>query len=79
MKRKVIYAKLQTGVFVPGAGDLGTVFPPKSKTFKELSMELSHADSLIVKFKYNEIKMSLMIPAANVVVASFVEETNKEE
>lgn len=72
MTRKVTYAKTQTGLFAPNIGDLGTVFPPQSKTLAGLSMELNVADSLVITFSYGGRNHNILVPAANVVLASFV-------
>ena len=77
MSNKVVYAKTQTNIFVPGAGDLGTVFPPQGKTLAGLTMELDDNGSLVLKFKYNARNHKLVVSSANLVVSSLVSEENQ--
>jgi hypothetical protein len=73
MKRIVKYAKTQTALFMPGAGELGSVFPSPAKTLKDLHMELSQNDSLVIHFTYVGKKFSVLVPSANVTLALFSE------
>ena len=68
-KKKVLYARFHAGVYIPGAGDLGSVFPPQTKTLENLDMSID-ADGLTIKFLYRGIKTAVLVPSANVVLAS---------
>lgn len=75
--RKVIYARLHQGIYLPNAGDLGTVLPPSSKTLEHLAM-VTDGDALFLDFTYRGIRNSALIPLANVAVLSLVPEEVKE-
>lgn len=77
MARKVIYARLQTEAYVPGAGGLGTVFPSQTKTLEGLEMT-SGDGSLIMSFTYRGLKKELEIPKTNVVVMELAPEEAKK-
>lgn len=38
MSRKVVYAKLHAGIFIPNVGSLSDTLPPATKTLKNLTM-----------------------------------------
>ncbi len=38
MSKKVVYAKLHTGPFIPGVGTLTDTLPPQGKTLKDFTM-----------------------------------------
>ena len=76
MSRKVHYARLQTGAYVVGAGELGTVLPPNTKTLSELTMHTSES-ALHVNFIYRGIKKELMIPFGNVILMELSPEEAK--
>lgn len=64
---KVIYAKLQTEAYIPGAGALGTTFPPNTKTLENLTMTADDT-TLAVSFTYRGLKKKLLIPFGNVIL-----------
>lgn len=74
MNRKVLYAKLQTRAFLPGAGDLGDVFPSPNKALDNLSMVSYGADGLTVSFTYRGIKKEMWVPSSNVAFADLAPE-----
>jgi len=39
MSKKVIYAKLHAGIFIPSVGNLSETLPPQGKTLKNFTME----------------------------------------
>lgn len=65
MSRKVTYARFHQNLYVPGAGELGTVFPPNTKTLENLSMT-AEKEGLYISFIYKALKTELLIPLANV-------------
>lgn len=73
MNRRVTFARLHQNIHLPGAGELGNTLPPSSKTLNNLVMTFVDA-GLVVKFSYNRINSELLIPAANVAVASLAPE-----
>lgn len=75
MNRKVTYARLHQNAYVPGAGELGNVLPPQSKTLDHLSM--TAVDSgLILAFTYKGIHLEALIPSANVIIMTLAKEEN---
>lgn len=77
MNRKVKYARLQTGMYIPGlTGELGNTLPPSNKTLDNLDMTALEA-SLLVSFTYKGIKKEILIPYGNVVLADLVPEEVK--
>lgn len=73
MNRKVIYARLHQGAYAPGAGELGSVFPPQSKTLENLNLTAVD-QGLIIDFTYRGIKQELLVPSANIVIMSLAPE-----
>ena len=71
--RKVRYARTHQGLHVPGAGDLGNVFPPQSKTLSNLEMTIDEL-GLHISFEYKKLKNEILVPSANVVLASLFPE-----
>lgn len=67
MNRKVVYARLHAGAYVPGAGELGTTFPSQSKTLENLSMNTAEL-GLHISFTYRGVNKEVIIPAANVII-----------
>lgn len=76
MLKKVVYARLQTEAYVTGAGSLGTVFPPQSKTLEGLDMSVEEV-GLTIKFTYRGFKKELLIPLGNVVLMEVISEEKK--
>jgi hypothetical protein len=74
--RKVTYARLQTGAYVTGAGELGSVFPTPNKTLENLSMSVSDL-GLEIQFKYRGIEKHLLTPLANVIVAELAKDSKE--
>lgn len=66
MSRKVTYAKLHHPLFIPGIGELGSVFPPQSKTLSGLSMEVDENLNLTLSFKHTGVEREAGVPAATV-------------
>jgi hypothetical protein len=78
MNRQVLYAKLQTGAYVVGAGDLGSTFPSQNKTLEDFNMS---TDGLLlyIRFKYPKGSSKLhelAVPLANVIVMELDPETS---
>lgn len=68
--RAISYAKLQTGTFIPGFGNIGDTLPPMGKT---LNLQMLHTDpGLYVNI--NNFKAEALIPWANVQVALYTSE-----
>ncbi len=66
MSRKVEYARTHQGVYVPDAGELGSTFPPQSKTLDNLTMHTDHL-GLLLSFTYRGKHKEVIIPSANVI------------
>lgn len=77
MFRKVLYARFHQTIYSPGAGDLGNVFPPQSKTLEGLSMR-STDQGLLAAFAYKGIKNEILIPFPNIVILSLAPEEKPE-
>lgn len=82
MNRKVIYAKLYEGFFVPGTGNLKDTLPPDNKTLKDLSMEQDDSGSLLIRWTDVDksgqfVTRSCRVGAASVKVATFPDEEYK--
>lgn len=60
-RRKVVYARTLSNIFVPGAADLGTVLPPPSKTLADLVMTKNDLDNLEVSFKYGGRNFEILV------------------
>lgn len=73
MNRKVLYARLQTNAYLPGAGELGSVFPSQTKTLDNLNMSVS-ALGLEISFSYRGLNKNALVPLANVVLMDVVPE-----
>lgn len=73
LNRKVTYARLHQGIYVPQAGDLGAVLPPSSKTLENLHMH-TDGNGLFLDFNYRGIKNSTFIPLANIIIMSLAPE-----
>lgn len=72
MNRKVKYARLQTGMYIPGlTGELGTVLPPQNKTLDNLVMT-AFESGIIVDFSYKGTNKSILIPYGNLVLADLI-------
>jgi len=77
MNRQVKYARMQTGVYIPGlAGELGTVFPPSNKTLDNLTM-VTTVEGLHISFIYKNVGKELLIPYANVALMDLLPEEPK--
>jgi hypothetical protein len=72
--RKVLYARFQTELYVPGAGGLGVSLPSQSKTLDGLTLT-ADGSYLYVDFKYRGLQESLGIPLTNVSLLKFVPES----
>lgn len=73
MLKKVKYARLHTGIFIPDVGDLGSTLPPKNKTF-DLDMsygELDGLEGLHIVCK----GQALIVPPGNISLCVFAPET----
>ena len=73
MSRKVVYAKLHAGVFIPGVGNLADTLPPASKTLTDFVMYESAFGGLILEWKNLSIakNLSASIPSANIQVIAY--------
>lgn len=77
MSKKVIYARLHQAAHVPGAGELGSVFPPNGgKTLFDLDMHVSEI-GLAANFTYRGIRYETLVPLANVVLMQLAPEEKK--
>lgn len=66
-KQLIKYAKLQTGLFVPNLGDIGTTLPPQ-KTFDSFEMSLK-GEWLLVDATNKHGRVQMLVPSTNVVLA----------
>ncbi len=64
--RRVLYAQMQSNVFIPGAGDLGKTLPNPSKTLVNLTMHANENDNLEVSFTYNHRSFKGLIKDATI-------------
>lgn len=73
MSRKVVYAKLHAGIFIPGVGNLADTLPPASKTLKDLSMTKQEDGNLLITWtdlslgKYQAAEVG----ASNIIVIAY--------
>lgn len=65
-KQYIKYAKVQTGLFIPGLGEMGTTLPP-SKTFSKFVMSLSN-EGLLIETAFQNRSETWSVPYANVVL-----------
>lgn len=77
MSRKVTYARLHQTAYIPGAGEVGNVFPPQSKTLENLEMT-STIEGLTVTFQYRGARIEALIPSANVIIMTLAPEPKSE-
>lgn len=73
MSRKVIYAKLHAGVFIPGVGTLSDTLPPQSKTLKAFTMtSLPHgALELTWEDERTATQQTAEVGASNIIVLGY--------
>lgn len=69
MKKVVTYAKLQTELFIPGLGGLGTTLPPALKNIPNLIMHYTELGLEITAGKH-----LIVVPPGNVVLAVTIPE-----
>lgn len=74
MNRAVTYARLQTNLYAPGVGELGTVLPHPSKTFDNFNMTATDND-LLVSFLYKGKHWEILVPKTNVAIMILAPET----
>lgn len=82
MNKKVIYAKLYEGFFVPGTGNLKDTLPPDNKTLRDLQMELDDCGGLLLSWTDvgqggRLVTRSCRVGDASVKVATFADEEYK--
>ena len=73
MSKKVTYAKLHAGVFIPTVGNLSDTLPPQSKTLQELTMTTQPNGNLHLAW-YDERKneeRSAEVGASNIIVLAY--------
>lgn len=63
--RKVTYAKMHAGLFIPGPGTLGDTLPPGKKTLKNLRMTLEDSGNLLVE---SDESAPCVVPSANIII-----------
>jgi hypothetical protein len=51
MSRKIVYAKLHTGVFIPGVGNLSDTLPPAGKTLRNFTMSTKANGNLYLSWE----------------------------
>jgi len=67
MANIVTWAKLHTGLFIPGGiGNLTDTLPPQGKTIKDFKMLLQDSGALILQWTEGSYTKRYMVGAANV-------------
>lgn len=68
MPKKVTYAQLHDGFFVPGMknGQFDKTLPPANKTLDNLEMELQDSGALSVSWADGKYRKSITVAAANI-------------
>ena len=80
MSRKVIYAKLHAGVFIPGVGNLADTLPPASKTLTDLTMSKQEDGNLLISWTSLNTaqRLSAEVGASNIIVLAYEPESLKK-
>lgn len=76
--KKVVYAKLHSGFFIPQVGNMTDTLPPQSKTLPDFAMSLQEQGLLVTWTGYagaSRVKKSYLIGAATIVGCQFEDET----
>lgn len=76
MTKKIMFARFHQTLSFPGGTNFGDRVPSESKTIKDLNMSLEDG-FLSVTGVLNGINLSIMVPAANIAVMTFVSEEIK--
>lgn len=73
MSKKVTYARLHTGFFVPGFGNFKETLPPDGKTLKDFKMEKQSDGNLLLTWKDEKTAtiQSYEISSSNIVGMQF--------
>lgn len=73
MPRKVTYAKLHAGVFIPGVGNLADTLPPQSKTLQGFTMTKVDGGNLLLQWKDEKTatNQAAEVGASNIIVLAY--------
>lgn len=76
MARKVVYAKLHAGVFIPGVGNLAETLPPVSKTLKGFAMTKQSDGNLRLEWvdERTATNQAAEVGASNIIVIAYESE-----
>lgn len=73
MSRKVVYAKLHAGVFIPGVGNLADTLPPMNKTLKNFTMSAQASGALYLSWEDERTatNQAAEVGASNIIVLGY--------
>lgn len=73
MARKVVYAKLHAGVFIPGVGNLADTLPSASKTLKDFTMTKQEDGNLRLDWidERTATNQAAEVGASNIIVIAY--------
>ena len=68
MSKKVSYAQLHAGFFVPGYGNFKETLPPDNKTLKNFAMTLTTGDAILLSWNnvQTNAPVEYLVGAANI-------------
>jgi hypothetical protein len=71
--RKVVYAKLHAGIFIPGVGNLADTLPPLNKTLKNFTMSTQASGNLYLSWEDERTatNQAAEVGASNIIVIGY--------